>query len=348
MLDITQNLKTLHTQYGQYLRATLIRSLRADPLLVEAEEVLHSIVGADTSQMFGGQIRQMLREGPLPADVDDLTYMSDEREVLERFRAAMGSALRNGSSLSDAEREILSSLGFEKLGEFRSKMQSHLGVRAEIPEEDLAIYIPAGEGRGQAFREAIEEQLQAFEFLPKAPEPTVKESKPAPDISREHQALPEDEFGSLGEDALPLWEPHVIQQPEVREQVEIPKRSELISSTERKEMLIESLTVETPAIGEVAPGVMFDFLSLNPVPRLTAALEAAGFDEVGFGFILRYGRYAPEGRKSEFIVGGLGLADLSNRLSSWLRAQGPMEAQIQVVDEGSGELAIYLLAQEGA
>jgi len=44
----------------------------------------------------------------------------------------------------------------------------------------------------------------------------------------------------------------------------------------------------------------------------------------------------------------LGLADLSNRLTSWLRAQGPMEAQIQVVDEGSGELTIYLLAPEGA
>jgi hypothetical protein len=87
---------------------------------------------------------------------------------------------------------------------------------------------------------------------------------------------------------------------------------------------------------------------LNPIPMLTAALEAIGLGGEGFGFVLRYGRYAPEGRKSQFLVGGLGLADLSKRLTGWLGAQGPLDGQVQVIDEGSGELTIYLLLPEAA
>jgi hypothetical protein len=79
---------------------------------------------------------------------------------------------------------------------------------------------------------------------------------------------------------------------------------------------------------------------------MTAALEAAGVDGPDFGFLLRYGRYAPEGRKSEFLVGGMGMAELSDRLAAWLKVNGPMDAQVQVVDEGSGELMIYLLGKE--
>jgi hypothetical protein len=48
------------------------------------------------------------------------------------------------------------------------------------------------------------------------------------------------------------------------------------------------------------------------------------------------------------LVGGLGLADLSKRLTGWLDAQGPLEGQVQVIDEGSGELTIYLLVPEAA
>lgn len=333
MLDITKNLKALHTQYGQQLRATLIRSLRADPLLVEAEEVLHSIVETDTSQMFRGQIRQMLREGPLPADVDDLTYMSDEREVLERFRAAMRSALRDGSSLSDAEQEILSSLGFEKLGEFRSKMQSHLGGPAEIPEEDLAIYIPAGEGRGQAFREAIEEQLRDLAIRPEMPPPTFDEDVSMSEEPFEPQVQPEIERLPSEEEALAPWDPFAAQ---------VPKEGEVLTQASVEVTIPEG---EMPT--ELSAAVAADlFTGLNPVPMLTAALEATGIDGEDFGFLLRYGRYAPEGRKSEFLVGGMGLAELSDRLAAWLKANGPMKAQVQVVDEGSGELMIYLLGKE--
>jgi len=82
------------------------------------------------------------------------------------------------------------------------------------------------------------------------------------------------------------------------------------------------------------------------VPTLTAALQAIGSAGDDFGFLVRYGRYAPEGRRSEFLVGGLGISDLSKRLTSWLETHGSLDDQVQVIDEGSGELTIYLVAAE--
>lgn len=346
MLDITQQLKALHTQYGQHLRATLVRSLRADPLVVEAEEVLHSIVKTDSSQMFRGQIRQMLREGPLPADVDDLTYMSDEREVLERFRAAMRSALRNGSSLSDAEREILSSLGFEKLGEFRSKVQSRLGGPAEIPQEDLAIYVSGEEGKDPAYLEALRQQYAEFEFPLPVWEPGLVDAATIAEMQLMDQDLISEDVLPLRDDILPRWEPHIISTPEKVEQVEPEKEPVGVTEPISDDKRVTSITTIRPEEQVSVSGDLFDFRGLNPVPRLTAALEAAGIGQDDFGFILRYGRYAAEGRRSDFLVGGLGLAELSNRLAAWLKERGPMNAQVQVVDEGSEELRIYLLGEE--
>jgi len=85
---------------------------------------------------------------------------------------------------------------------------------------------------------------------------------------------------------------------------------------------------------------------LTAVPTLTAALEAIGPQADDFGFLVRYGRYAPEGRRSEFLVGGLGLSELSKRLTSWLESHGSLDDQVQVIDEGSGELTIYLVGKE--
>ena len=82
------------------------------------------------------------------------------------------------------------------------------------------------------------------------------------------------------------------------------------------------------------------------VPTLTAALEAIGSKGDDYGFIVRYGRYAPEGRRSEFLVGGLGFSELSKRLTSWLESHASLDDQVQVLDEGSGELTIYLLGAE--
>jgi len=315
---------------SQRLRDALIQSLQVDPLLVKEEEVLHSAGETDVRQSCRGRLVQMLDEAPPQAEVDGLTFLSIEREIVDMFRSAMERALSGGSSVTEAEREVLSSLGFEKLGEFRSQMQTHLGGPAEISEQDLAIYVPAGEGRGDAFRESLERQLGEIAVLPEVTVPEVEET--APTLLPESHDLPEAEVLPPEEEALQPWEPYESQ---IEGEVEIPPASLFVTTSESD--VLEGVT---------EPQVRGRYEGLNPVPMLTAALEAAGVEGENFGFLLRYGRYAPEGRKSEFIVGGMGLMELSNRLTSWLKAQGPMEAQVQVVDEGSGELTIYLLAQE--
>ena len=313
------------------LRDALIQSLQVGPLLVKEEEILHSAGETNVRQSYRGRLMQMLDEAPPQAEVDGLTFLSIEREIVDMFRSAMERAISGGSSIGEAEREVLTSLGFEKLGEFRSQMQTHLGGSAEIPEEDLAIYVPAGEGRGDAFRETLKRQLGEIAGLPEVAVPEVEE-KPIPALPPEIHVQPEVEILPLEEEALQPWEPYV---PQVVEETVISPASVVVTApgSERLEGVTETQLRER-------------YEGLTPVPMLTAALEATGLEGEDFGFLLRYGRYAPEGRRSEFIVGGLGLAELSDRLALWLKAQGPMEAQVQVVDEGSGELTIYLLTSE--
>ncbi len=85
---------------------------------------------------------------------------------------------------------------------------------------------------------------------------------------------------------------------------------------------------------------------LTPLQLITAALEFVGLDEEEYGFLLRHGRYAPLGRKTEIKVGGMGLADFSNRITDWFNAFGAAKSPVQVVDEGTGELTVYLLEGE--
>jgi hypothetical protein len=240
---------------------------------------------------------------------------------------ALEGVLKTGESVTDAEREVLKSIGFEKLGEFRARVQTHLGGPAEIPDEDLAIYVPEGEGRRRSFRDALEEQIRTLGTAPEFPidEEVITPAEPVaaalqPEI--EEPPFEEEAVGPI-ESEMPIGE-EVISETSIA--VTAP-------SEERAEVIYTAMD------GDAVMG-------LNPVPMMTAALEAAGVEGEDFGFLLRYGRYAPDGRKSEFLVGGMGLAELSDRLVAWLKANGPMDAQVQVVDEGTGELMIYLLGKE--
>ena len=320
----------------QLLRESIIQSLKVEPLLVKVEEDLHSLDRTTASGRLRERLVQSLDTAPLKAEVDGMSYRGIDPGEIQRARNALMAALESGS-VADAEREVLKSLGFEKLGEFRSTVHSRLDGPAEIPEQDLAIYVPSGE---EELREALREQFGELE-LGSSPA-DVEEAAEVLDISEEISPM-------LGEEALPRWEPTVVPARDESEQIDIQGEGEITPEPERErvdEIQAEILTVGRSVAAETAEGIEFDFLKLNPVPRLTAALEAAGFDEDNFGFILRYGRYAAEGRRSDFVVGGLGLAELSKRITKWLEAQGPMDHQVQVVDEGSGELTIYLLAPE--
>ena len=84
----------------------------------------------------------------------------------------------------------------------------------------------------------------------------------------------------------------------------------------------------------------------SPLALTTAALDAIGLDEESFGFLLRYGRYAPVGAKYKISVGGLPLSKVSQRTTDWFELVGKPGFSIQVVDDGSGELTIYIRDNE--
>jgi len=71
-------------------------------------------------------------------------------------------------------------LGFEKLSEFRTTLKADLGGPAEIPKQDLAIYVSVDDERVRGFKEAFEQQITALpEALPEpAPEKVPHSAKP--------------------------------------------------------------------------------------------------------------------------------------------------------------------------
>ena len=73
----------------------------------------------------------------------------------------------------------------------------------------------------------------------------------------------------------------------------------------------------------------------SPLALTTAALEAIGLDDESFGFLLRYGRYAPAGAKYKISVGGLPLSKLSSRTTDWFNLVGKPGFAVQVVDDGA-------------
>ena len=280
---------------SELLQESLVAALRTDPLLIRAEEFLHSAQHQETQGLLEDNLTRLLDPGLAIAEIDRRQYRPMDRGMIERFRTAMETAVSGGANLADAERQILESFGLSKVGELRAAMQTNLGAPPEVPEQTLAIYVPEGDGKQEEFHRALQRDLRALEAALEQPEAETAE----PELQ-----LPSTVEADLG--------PAPVRETEIR-------------------------------ISAEAKGLA----TLNPLPMLTAALEAVGLGGEGFGFILRYGRYAPEGRKSEFLIGGLGLADLSKRLTGWLEAQGPLEGQVQVIDEGSGELKIYLLLPEG-
>ena len=88
----------------QFLRDSIIRSLRAKPLLVEGEEALHSIDVATRSERFREGLILSLKTTPLKAEVDDMPYQGIVQDHVQRFRDALQEALKSGTSVTEAER----------------------------------------------------------------------------------------------------------------------------------------------------------------------------------------------------------------------------------------------------
>jgi hypothetical protein len=330
---------------GLRLRESLLQSLRAKPLLIEAEASLHGPGLGDRQQKLFSRMVQTLESEALLAQADRLGYPAGESEVIRKFRAAMADSLKGGENLAEAERGLLESLGFERLGSLRTKMQAHLSGPTQVPEQDVEIYVPAGKGTGEAFKRALEQQMRSLTGKPDVILPGAEGQEPYAGPSREtgeaQPALPREE------DALPRWIPPAAQGRRPKGEPGTVHRAEILPGRQvpGPQTAQVAAPATTPGTKPEAPqGLNW----LNPVPLLATALEEIGVEDDDFGYLLKYGKYAPTGRTSEFIVAGLGLGDLSKRLTSWLDAQGPTEYQVQVVDDGSGELTIYLASAVGS
>ena len=322
---------------GQRLRDSIIESLHVQPLLVEVEQALHSNGQPEMQGRFRHGMIRLLEEGSELAEAHPSDYRGFRPETVENFRAAMAQALRTDSSLVEAEKKMLESIGLEKLGQFRSTMRAHLSGPAEVAEQDLAIYVPADEGHGQAFKQALQEQLADIDE-----KPMLEPFDPAGE--GRGQAIKRALQEQLADiDEVPMLEPLEQEPSGVDQPLEPPAESGAHALPIAQAVLPTGAPVGRPAARRKSR-----HKGLNPVPMLTAALDAIGDVGPGFGFILRYGHYAPKGRSSEFVLGGMGLEQLSTRLTAWLEEQGPLEGQVQVLDEGSGELTIYLLGEEGS
>lgn len=312
---------------GRSLRQAVAETLMVEPALSRAEVDLHS---SDMDRHNGGlreRIEELLEDAPPRPAYDGFLGQDLNPGLINSLRVALGESLNSNSTLAQSEMTVLQDLGLEKLGEFRTAIRGHLSSEAELSDRDLAIYVKAGDGRKTAFQRALEENLKELGERP----PFERKVAATPDRS------PVAARGEPAEFVEPANE--VDAHPEEPRDGEPGTRTVTLQPV-RTGHREERTTSVSP--GTDSPGVP----RMEPIPLLTTALAAVGVAEDEFGFVLRYGRYAQPGRSSEFLVGGVGLSDLSDRLTGWLEAQGADDCEVQVLDDGSGELMIYLLGHD--
>ena len=237
------------------------------------------------------------------------------------FQSRALALLYTEPTISEAERAALLPLGPDVWAEASRLVESHFEIEPAIPDRDLAVYSPSEVDIESHVEQGLLDQVDriarlALEAGGREMElPTAVEETP-----EEHILEPEPGLD-------PELKPPSVSAPVDKEPVEsapMPVGAE-----------IEAVEWDLEAA--------MDPSRLTPLPLVAAALEAVGLDEDQFGFLLRYGTYAPVGRKSEIKIAGLGLAEFSQRAAEWFNALGASKFPIQVIDDGSGELTVYLL-----
>ena len=331
---------------------------------------MHSSMEQDLIDEFRVGLVNSLRSAPPLPQAYRQGFRDLNKDLIEQFRSAMRATVRSGANLAASEVELLGAMDLEKLGEFRSQLSMDLENDPEISQEDLAIYVPAGFGladefrRGLALRPAAEVEPEGIDATEISVEPERRPAKPyapgayialenhAADQELDHQERKRrpiqlyvpgayvDRMQQQDREELPTEEPAAVRRGDD------PKRRRPDAVASLRAGLEGAEAPPTLDTGGMPAADAPSAYGLTAVPTLTAALEAIGSKGDDFGFVVRYGRYAPEGRRSEFLVGGLGFSELSKRLTSWLQSHASLDDQVQVIDEGSGELTLYLLGAE--
>ena len=290
------------------LKAALMRSFQTEPALVQAERLLHGSLDA---------------------------------EMQVRFQQATIQSLDVGTILADAERAAWQAFDPASLGEVRSRVDAHLAGPLAIPDQDLAIYAATDEAIRHQTQQALIEPLEEIERLAKE----VVELEDEVELELPMVQWPP----ALPSAAPPTKEQEIDLPSRPPTELDLPHPEDRVEEFELEEAAIRAEIEAEPSAepSQVAKGWSLErsleLQQRTPLLLVTAALEAIGLDEEEFGFLLRYGTYAPTGKKSQIKVGGLPLADFSRRAAEWFNALGATKFPIQVVDTGSGELTVHLL-----
>ncbi len=317
----------------EQFRSAMRTAVRSGDNLAMSEKELLSALDLEKLGEFRSQLDTHLGSDPEIAQEDLAIYVPSGLGITEEFRRSLALEPAESVKPDDVDKPEIPA---EPDTPERHPVQPYTpgAYVARAPDEELELERPAGRAYvpGAYVDRAPQEDSEEIAAAPAQlePEPATAEI-PAPAQLEPEPATPEIDYDLASAEL---------------EAVDSDPRTgradaALIAGSLRAGM--EGSQTEAPSeLSTSAPAVQ----GLTAVPTLTAALEAIGPAIDDYGFIVRYGRYAPEGRKSEFLVGGLGFSDLSRRLTSWLETRGSLDDQVQVIDEGSGELTIYLLPAE--
>ncbi len=240
----------------------------------------------------------------------------------DKFQARAVALLQAEPTIAQAELAALIPLGPDVWAEASSIVESHFESDPAIPDQTLAVYAPDESDIDERIGiDHIDEiarlALAAGAVEVEAVEESIEEPPPEPELDIE----PDMALAAVV--AAAAHEPVTAAPDE-----------------QSPEAILPEADVE-PVIWDLAAAM--DPSRLTPLPLVAAALEAVGLDEEQFGFLLRYGTLAPKGRTSEIKIAGLGMAEFSHRAAEWFSALGASKFPIQVIDDGSGELTVYLL-----
>ncbi|MCH7567437.1 MAG: hypothetical protein IH787_07260 [Nitrospirae bacterium] len=239
-----------------------------------------------------------------------------------KFQSRALALLQADPTISEAERAAVLPLGPDVWAEASRRVESHFDIEPAIPDRDLAVYSPSEVDADDRLRQESLDQIDEIARLALAA-----------------GAVEVEAVEEAAEDLL--LEPELdLAQDLDRAAAEALAADELASTTVSEEVIPPQGDIELVKWDLAAA---MDPSRLTPLPLVAAALEAVGLDEEKFGFLLRYGVLAPSGRTSEIKIAGLGMAEFSDRAAQWFEALGASKFPIQVIDDGSGELTVYLL-----
>ncbi len=278
-------------------------------------------------------IEERLRLSIVRAFQTEALLVSEERflhgplipNVEGKFHSRALALLQAEPTISEAERAAVLPLGPDVWAEASRRVESHFDIEPAIPDRDLAVYSPSEVDTEDRFEQGLLDQVDQIARL--ALEAGGREMELPTETTEEHLPEPKPDIEQDLSLAAPLAQA-------AYEPVSTPV-SEEVAEDRLPETEVEYVEWDLAAA--------LDPSRLTPLPLVAAALEAVGLDEEKFGFLLRYGTLAPSGRKSEIKITGLGMAEFSSRAAKWFDALGASKFPIQVIDDGSGELTVYLL-----